>query len=83
MKGSMAARKVTSFWRHAKILLATVRRSGRLRFVEVTPDGFGGLAGDYGGEGIGGGLLYVAQAAEVGEQTLAGLLADSGDVEEF
>ena len=52
-------------------------------FVEVAPDGFGGFAGDYGGEGVGGGLLHVAEAAEVGEQALAGLVAYAGDVEEF
>jgi hypothetical protein len=51
--------------------------------VEVAPDGFGGFAGDYGGEGVGGGLLHVAEAAEVGEETLAGLAAYAGDVEEF
>jgi len=49
--------------------------------VEVTPDGFSGFSGDYGGEGIDGGLLYVAQTSEVGEQTLAGLLANARDVE--
>jgi hypothetical protein len=32
----------------------------------MPPDGFGGFAGDYGGEGFGGGLLHVAEAAEVG-----------------
>jgi hypothetical protein len=55
----------------------------RLGLVEVAPDGFGGFAGDYGGEGVGGGLLDVAEAAEVGEETLAGLAANAGDVEEF
>jgi hypothetical protein len=49
----------------------------------VTPDGFGGLAGDYGGEGFGGGLLNVAEAAEVGQEALAGLGAYAGDVEQF
>jgi hypothetical protein len=34
--------------------------------MEVTPDGFGGFAGDYGGQGFCGGLLDVAEAAEVG-----------------
>jgi hypothetical protein len=51
--------------------------------VEVPPDGFGGFAGDYGGQGLGGGLLDVAEAAEVGEQALASLGAYAGDVEEF
>ena len=51
--------------------------------VEVAPDGFGGFAGDYGGERIGGGLLHVAEAAEMREETLAGLAAYAGDVEEF
>jgi hypothetical protein len=51
--------------------------------VEVAPDGFGGFAGDYGGEGVGGGLLHVPEAAEVGEETLAGLAANARDVEEF
>jgi hypothetical protein len=54
-----------------------------LGLVEVAPDGFGGFAGDYGGQGVGGGLLDVAEASEVGEQALAGLTADAGDVEEF
>ena len=49
----------------------------------MPPDGFGGFARDYGGEGFGGGLLDVAQAAEVGEQALAGLRADAGDVEQL
>ena len=57
--------------------------SCRLCFVEVAPDGFGGFAGDYGGEGFGGGLLDVAEAAEVGDEALAGLLAYAGDVEEL
>jgi len=49
--------------------------------MEVPPDGFGGFAGDDGGEGLGGGLLNVAEAAEVGDQTLASLGADAGDVQ--
>ena len=49
----------------------------------MPPDGFGRFAGDDGGEGFGGGLLDVAQAAEVGEQTLAGLGAYAGDGEQF
>jgi len=53
---------------------------GGLGLVEMTPDGFGGFAGDYGGQGLGGGLLHVAEAAEVGEQALAGLRAYAGDV---
>jgi len=51
--------------------------------VKVLPDGFGGFAGDDGGEGIWRGLLHVAQAAEVGEQALAGLRADAGNVQKF
>ena len=47
----------------------------------MPPDGFGGFSWDYGGEGFGGGLLDVAEAAEVGEQALAGLRADAGDVQ--
>jgi hypothetical protein len=50
-----------------------------LGLVEVAMDGFGGFAGDDRGEGFGGGLLDVAEAAEVGEETLAGLRAYSGD----
>lgn len=49
----------------------------------MTPDGFGGFAVDYGGEGVGGGLLDVTEAAEVGEESLAGGSAYAGDVEEF
>ena len=37
----------------------------------MAPDGLGSFAGDYGGEGFYGGLLYVAEAAEVGEEALA------------
>ena len=54
-----------------------------LLLVEVPPDGFGGFAGDDGGEGFGGGLLDVAEAAEVGDEALAGLGADAGDVEQL
>ncbi len=46
-------------------------------------DGVRGFAGDDGGEGFGGGLLDVAEAAEVGEQALAGLRADAGDIEQL
>lgn len=52
-------------------------------FVEMAPDGLGGFAGDDGGERVSGGLLHVAQTAEVSEETLAGLLADTWDVEQF
>jgi len=45
----------------------------------MPPDGFGGFAGDYGGEGFGGGLLDVAEAAEVGEEALPCLRAYAGD----
>jgi len=41
--------------------------------MKVVPDGFGGIAGDNGGQGLGGGLLRVAEAAEVSEQAPAGL----------
>jgi len=51
--------------------------------VEVFVDGFGGFSWDYGGEGFGGGLLDVSQAAEVGEKALSCLRAYAGDVEEF
>ena len=54
-----------------------------LWLVEVLPDGGGGFARQDGGEGFGGGVLNVAQGAEVGEQTLAGLRADAGDVEQL
>ena len=50
---------------------------------EVPPDGFGGFAGDDGGEGLRRGLLDVAEAAKVGEEALAGLRADAGDVQEL
>ena len=49
--------------------------------MKMPPDGFGGFAGDDGGEGFGGGLLHVAEAAEVGEQALAGLRAYAGDIQ--
>jgi hypothetical protein len=51
--------------------------------MKVAPDGFGGLAGDYGGQGLGGGLLNIAEAAEVGEEALAGLGAYAGNVQQF
>ena len=54
-----------------------------LRLVEVPPDGFGGFARNYCGQGIGGGLLHVAQAAEVGEQALACLLSDAGNIQQL
>ena len=57
------------------------RDLGRLRLVEMTPNRLSGFAGDDCGERISRGELYVAQAAEVGEQSLAGLLADTGDIE--
>ena len=59
-------------------------RSGcLLGLVEMPPDGLGGFAGDYGGERFGGGLPHVAEAAEVGEQALAGLRAYAGDVQKL
>ena len=54
-----------------------------LVIMEMPPDGFGGFAGDYSGQGFGGGLLYVSKAAEVSEEALAGLGAYAGDVEEL
>ena len=45
----------------------------------MPPDGLRGFAGDYGGEGFGGGLLDVAEAAEVGEEALSCLRAYAGD----
>jgi hypothetical protein len=58
--------------------------SGRgLGFVEMTPDGFGGFARDYGGQGLRGCLLHVAKASEVREQALAGLRANTGDVQKL
>ena len=51
--------------------------------MEMAPDGFGGFAGDYGGQRLGRGLLHVAEAAEVGEETLAGLRAYAGDVQQL
>jgi hypothetical protein len=51
--------------------------------MKVVPDGFGGIAGDNGGQGLGGGLLRVAEAAEVSEEAPAGLGADAGDGKQF
>jgi len=56
---------------------------GGLGLVEVAPDGFGGFAVDDGGEGLGCGLLHVSETAEMREQALACLAADSGNVEQF
>ena len=47
----------------------------------MQPDGFGGFARDYGGQRFGRGLLHIAQAAEVGEQALAGLRAYAGNIQ--
>ena len=66
------------FW-----LASCVGFEGLLVIMEMPPDGFGGFAGDYGGERFGGGLLHVTQAAEVGEQALAGLRAYAGDVQQL
>ena len=49
--------------------------------VKVPPDGLSRLARDNGGEGFGGSLLHVAQAAEVSQEALAGLRADAGDIQ--
>jgi hypothetical protein len=51
-----------------------------LDLVEMSPDGFGGLAGDYGGEGFGVGLLDVEEAAEVSQESrvVSGACAGKG-----
>ncbi len=41
------------------------RSVGLLRLMEMPPDRLCGFARDYGGEGLGGGLLDVAKAAEM------------------
>jgi hypothetical protein len=46
------------------LILVQRTRLGSI-YVKVVVDGFGGFAGDYGGEGLGGSLLHVAEAAEV------------------
>lgn len=51
--------------------------------MKVPPDGLRSFAGDDGGERFGSGLLDVAQAAEVGEQALAGLRAYAGNVQQL
>ncbi len=51
--------------------------------MKVLPDGLGCFARDNGGERFRRGLLHVAQAAEVGEQPLASLRADAGNVQQF
>src|SRR5271157_6396349 len=61
-----------------------VHSSGyRLCFMKMPPDGFGGFAWNDGGQRLGGGQLHLAQAAEVGEQTLASLRADAGNVQQL
>ena len=47
--------------------------------MKMPPDGFGDFVRHDGGEGLGGGLLHLAQAAEVSEKALAGLRADTGN----
>ena len=55
-------------------------RSGcGLGVVKIPPNSFSGFAGDYGGQRFGGGLLDLAEAAEVSEEPLAGLRAYAGD----
>ena len=62
--------------------LSVVARSAwRLWRVEMPPDGFGGFSWDDRGQGFGRGLLDIAEAAEVGEQSLAGLRAYAGDIQ--
>ena len=51
--------------------------------MEVVVDGLGGFAVDDGAQGFCGGVLDVAQGAEVGEEALAGLRADAGDIVEL
>ena len=51
--------------------------------MKMPPDGFGGFAADHGGERFRRGLLHIAQAAEVGEQALAGLRADAGNIQQL
>jgi hypothetical protein len=51
--------------------------------MKMLPDGFGGFAGDYGGQRFRSGLLHIAQAAEMCEQTLASLRAHAGNIEQF
>ena len=49
--------------------------------MEVPPDRLGGFAWHHGRQRLGGGLLDVAEAAEMREQALAGLRAYTWDVE--
>ena len=49
----------------------------------MVADAFGCGSVDYGGEGVGAGLLDAADAAEVFEQALAGAGAYAGDGEQF
>ena len=49
----------------------------------MSPYGFGNFGGDDCGEGFCRGLLHVAQAAKVGKQALARLLADAGNLEQL
>ena len=60
-----------------------IRLACWLGLVKMPPDRFGGFAGDDGGEGFGGGLLDVAQAAEVSEEAASGLGADARDGQQF
>ena len=49
----------------------------------MTPDGLGGFLWNNGSEGLRRCLLHVAQATEVGEQTLTGLRTYTGDIEKL
>ena len=49
--------------------------------MEMPPDGFGGFARHDGSQRLGGGLLDVAEAAEVSEEALASLGADAGNIQ--
>jgi hypothetical protein len=51
--------------------------------MKMAPDCFGVFWGDYGGEGFGGGLPDAAEAAEMGDQALAGLGVNAGDVQQL
>ena len=51
--------------------------------MKVPADGFGGFPGDHGGKGFNGGLLHIAKGAKVSQEALAGLCANTGDVQQF
>ena len=51
--------------------------------MKVPPDGFGGFARDDCSQGIGGSLLHIAQAPEMGEQALPCLLPNAGNIQQL